>query len=59
MAKKPKTVFLLDIQLGIESYIARIIKVMFRSKPKIFNEKTIYKVMLLKQLTANGINPFQ
>ncbi|WP_425378876.1 hypothetical protein [Spiroplasma endosymbiont of Polydrusus pterygomalis] len=32
---------------------------MFRSKPKIFNEKTIYKVMLLKQLTANGINPFQ
>ncbi|WP_425377940.1 hypothetical protein [Spiroplasma endosymbiont of Polydrusus pterygomalis] len=29
---------------------------MFRSKPKIFNEKTIYKVMLLK---ANGINPFQ
>ncbi|WP_425379178.1 UPF0236 family transposase-like protein [Spiroplasma endosymbiont of Polydrusus pterygomalis] len=48
-----------NIGCRIESYIARIIKLMFRSKPKIFNEKTIYKVMLLKQLTANGINPFQ
>jgi hypothetical protein len=42
----------------IEAYMSHIIKVMFRARPKIFNEITIQKVFLLKQLVSNGIDIF-
>jgi hypothetical protein len=42
----------------IEGYISHYIKVMFRSKPKIFNEKTISKIFLIKQFIFNGIDVF-
>jgi hypothetical protein len=43
----------------IEAYMSQLIKVAFRSRPKIFNELTIKKFFLIKELIKNGVDIFE